>query len=259
MRLLTVPAIMAAISLTALPNRIGWAEPRAVTVWAAGSLKEALLDVAARYAKATGAAANFKFGLSADLARQIETKGGAQIFISTAKPLVDSLASKGHVEKDSIVSPVGNGLVLIAPASSSIAPDLSTIINLPSLLGAGEKLSTGDPAYVALGIYAMEALTKLGEWPALESRLLRADSVQAALELVETDAAPLGIVFSTTAASSNKVKVLAHFPRGTYTPIRYTFAMVRGEGKEEVRKLFAYLIGPEALAIYATYGFIIEN
>jgi molybdate transport system substrate-binding protein len=252
-RLVGVSALLicAAVACDALP-----AESQAVTVFAAGSLKDALQEAAASYKGASGAAAKFSFGLSADLARQIENKALAQIFVSATKQLVDNLARKGRIEEGSVVSPIGNGLVLIAPITSQLDESGSSISDLSRLLGPNGRLATGDPAFVALGIYAMEALTKLGQWRALEGRLARAQNVQAALELVENGAAPLGIVFSTTAASSSKVKVLAHFPRGSYTPVRYTFAIVKGENGPKVRQLFNYLIGPEALSIYAKYGFI---
>jgi molybdate transport system substrate-binding protein len=132
-------------------------------------------------------------------------------------------------------------------------------INLTQLLGPNGSLAVGDPDYTPIGIYAMASLSKLGLWNAVAPRLLRAPTAGAAVELVETGQAPLGIVFSTSAAASKKVKVLGRFPRNASVRLRYTFAIVKENDGPETRKLFRFLTGAEALQIYSNFGFISDG
>ena len=70
-----------------------------------------------------------------------------------------------------------------------------------ALLGADGRIATGDPAHVPVGIYAEQALKKLGQWGTLATRLAPTEDVRAALLLVERGEAPAGIVYATDAGS----------------------------------------------------------
>ena len=63
-----------------------------------------------------------------------------------------------------------------------------------------------------VGIYAEQALKKLGMWDAVSPRLARADDVRSALLLVERGEAPAGIVYATDAAVSKAVMIAGAFP-----------------------------------------------
>jgi molybdate transport system substrate-binding protein len=242
---------------SALRPGAGWAaEATEINVYVAGSLAEALQAVLRQYQRDPASKIKLIAGLSADFAKQIESGAPANIFISSSTPIVDGLVARGHVDRNAVASPIGNGLLLIAPANSPLTEvTISPNTDFLSMLGPQGTLATGDPDYVTLGVYALQALSKLGKWSALQSRLARATDVQAALELVESGRAPLGITFSTAAAASKKVKVLGRFPSNTFTPIRYTFAIVKARDGPETRKLFNFMTGPIALRVYSGYGF----
>lgn len=69
-------------------------------------------------------------------------------------------------------------------------------------------LAVGDPEHVPAGIYAKEALQKLGAWDTLSPKLAPAEDVRGALALVERNEAPLGIVYGSDAVASKGVKWL---------------------------------------------------
>lgn len=79
--------------------------------------------------------------------------------------------------------------------------------NWTSLLNGG-RLAVGDPEHVPAGIYAKEALQKLGAWDTLSPKLAPAEDVRGALALVERNEAPLGIVYGSDAVASKGVKWL---------------------------------------------------
>jgi molybdate transport system substrate-binding protein len=73
------------------------------------------------------------------------------------------------------------------------------------MLGSNGRVATGDPAHVPIGIYASQALKKLGVLDGTAPRLARTDDVRAALLLVERGEAPAAIVYATDAAASKGV------------------------------------------------------
>ena len=56
-----------------------------------------------------------------------------------------------------------------------------------------------DVEAVPAGKYGKAALEKLGVWASVEGKVAQAENVRAALELVSTGEAPLGIVYQTDA------------------------------------------------------------
>ena len=119
-------------------------------------------------------------------------------------------------------------------------------------------IATGDPAHVPVGIYAEQALRKLGQWDAVAPRLARTDDVRSALLLVERGEASAGIVYATDAAVSKAVMVAGTFPAGSHDPVSYPFAVTKSGDTAEARALMTFLQGPKARAIFVTRGFKVE-
>ncbi len=221
-RVLALIAVFGLAGLSPQPR----AEP--VTVFAAASLTNALQDIGEAYTAKTGKRLRFSFASSSVLAKQIEAGAPAHIFVSADEAWMDYLQERNAIATGTRVSPIGNRLVLVAPADSPLTPAaLSRGFDLAGLLGPNGRLAVGDPAHVPAGIYAKDAMTALGLWQGVESRLARADNVRAALALVETGEAPLGVVYATDAAASRKIKVVAAFPAGSHKPVTYPFAIVQ--------------------------------
>ncbi|MFZ4409845.1 MAG: molybdate ABC transporter substrate-binding protein [Paracraurococcus sp.] len=197
------------------------------------------------------------FAASSALARQIEQGAPADLFLSADEPWMDYLAQRGLIVPETRTSPLGNALVLVAPAESPLAPlALGPGTDLAALLGPQGRLATGDPAHVPVGLYARAALESFGQWAALAPRLARAENVRAALLLVARGEAPLGIVYLTDARASRGVKVLGSFPPGSHPPVTYPFAVTRrAAGRAEARALLAFLAGPGAAETWRRFGF----
>ena len=123
-----------------------------------------------------------------------------------------------------------------------------------------ETWLTMNTGFVQMTIKTLEmqkaALESLGQWAAIAPRLARAESVRAALLLVERGEAPLGIVYRTDAQVTAGVKLLGSFPPGSHPPITYPFAVTRrAAGRAEARALLAWLAGPGAAGTWRRFGF----
>ena len=227
--------LLAAAAAAPRPAR---AQPAPLTVFAAASLQDGLraLEPAWR-ANPARPPLRLSFAASSALARQIEQGAPADLFASADEPWMDYLQQRNLVLPDSRTSPLGNRLVLIAPADQPGEVALTPGVDLLARLGAQGRLATGDPASVPVGKYAQAALTTLGVWNATAPRIARAESVRAALLLVERGEAPLGIVYATDAAASKGVWVLGTFPEDTHPPISYPFALTRRGDRPEAQAL----------------------
>lgn len=227
-----------------------------VTVFAAASLTDAMEAIGKGFEQETGNRIRFSFAASSTLARQIEAGAPADIYASADDRWMDYLDACGLIEPGSRTSPIGNRLVLIAPASAAAAKiEITSSMNLPGLLGKDGWLAVGDPDHVPAGLYARQSLQRLNLWTSAHNRLARADNVRAALALVARGEAALGIVYATDARISSNVEVLGAFPESSHVPIRYPFAIIRGRHSADVDAFFRYITGPKALAVFAGFGF----
>lgn len=226
-----------------------------VTVFAAASLTDALGDIGKAYQARTGKSVTFSFAASSALARQIEASGGADIFISADTDWMDYLDRKGLIAPKTRSNLLGNRLVLIAPAGSTIALKVAPHFDLSGAL-AGGRLAIADPDSVPAGKYARAALTALGVWSTVADHLALAENVRVALAYVARGEAPLGVVYTTDALSEKRVKIVGTFPANSHPAIVYPAALVQ-DARPEARSFLVFLGGPQARAIFEKDGFTV--
>jgi molybdate transport system substrate-binding protein len=234
------------------------ARAQELTVFAAASLTDAMKDVSAQWAKDVHQPLRLSFGASSTMARQIEQGAPANLFASADEKWMDYLADKKLIAADTRRELLGNDLVLVVPADKPQHVTVGPGFDLLGLLGPNGRIATGDPAHVPVGLYAEQALKKLGLWDAVQPRLARTDDVRAALLLVERGEAPAGIVYATDAAVSKGVMVAGVFPANSHDPVSYPFAVVKSGDTPEARALMTFLAGPDARAIFDKRGFKVE-
>jgi molybdate transport system substrate-binding protein len=239
-----------------LAPQIASAQERTLTVFAAASMKNALDDVNAAYAKATGVKVVSSYAASSALAKQIEGGAPADVFVSADLKWMDYLQDKRAIRDGTRLNLLGNKLVLIAPKDSKIGNvTIGQGLNLAKLAGDG-RIATGDVKAVPVGLYAKAALEKLGAWAAAEPKFAMTDNVRAALLLVSRGEAALGIVYGTDAKVEPGVKIVGAFPEGSHPPIVYPVAATT-TAKPDIAGYLAFLRGKEAREIFETYGFTV--
>jgi molybdate transport system substrate-binding protein len=225
----------------------------AVRVFAAASLTNALDAIGAQWQRAGNPPPSLACGASSALAKQVEAGAPADVFASADLAWMDYLEARGRIDGASRVDLLGNTLVLIVPRGRPFAVEMKAGFDLGHAFAG--RLCTGEPGVVPAGTYARQALESLGWWSALSGRIVGTEDVRTALAFVERGECPLGIVYATDAAISEKVEVLARFPEETHQRIVYPFALVRG-ARPEARAFLEYLESPEAAATFTRYGFV---
>ncbi len=228
-----------------------------VTVFAAASLTNAITDLGNLFSAKGAGNMTASFAASSTLAKQIENGAPVNVFISADEAWMNYLSEKRLVVADSRFDLLRNKLVLVAPLDSNIKLDVRAGFQLAKVLADG-RLATGDPDHVPVGKYARKALENLGIWAGIEGKLARGDNARAALALVERGECPMGIVYSTDAAISKKVKIVGVFPEDSYPPITYPAALVLGKDSDAARRFLNFLKTPEAKAVFEKYGFVVR-
>jgi molybdate transport system substrate-binding protein len=228
-----------------------------MVVFAAASLKNALDEIAATWAKdAAKPAPRISYAASSALARQMEQGAPADLFISADLDWMDYAAGKNLIRPDSRFNLLGNKIVLIAPRDSRTTTLALTGGELAKAL-AGGKLSMGNVDAVPAGKYGKAALEKLGAWTSVKDSIAQAENVRAALVLVARGEAPLGIVYSTDAAAEPGVKVVATFPADSHPPITYPAALARESKNADAKNFLDFLRSAKARAVFEKQGFTV--
>jgi molybdate transport system substrate-binding protein len=144
--------------------------------------------------------------------------------------------------------------VLIAPKNSKADATIGPNFALAEIVGDG-RLAMADVKAVPAGRYGKTALEALGVWAAVAGRVVQTENVRAALKLVATGEASLGIVYRTDANAEPGVKVLGTFPENADEPIVYPAALAASSTNPEAAELLQYLQSARAKPIFEKHGF----
>jgi molybdate transport system substrate-binding protein len=248
----TTLAALLWLAAATVPMRAGAEE---LLVFAAASLKPALDEIVATPEARSIEAIRASYAASSQLEHQIEAGAPASLFISADPDWMDAAAASGKIVSESRIDLLGNALVLIAPKDSALALEIAPKLDLAGALGKDGRIALGEPNSVPAGKYAKASLISLGVWDSVQSRIVSADNVRAALNFVAKREVPLGIVYRSDAVSEQAVRIVGTFPDSSHAPIVYPAAIVAGHDTPAARKLLALLHAPAAQAIFTRYGF----
>ncbi|KQY54897.1 molybdate ABC transporter substrate-binding protein [Lysobacter sp. Root494] len=246
--------LLLALLLCGSPQAAGRVAETPARVFAAASLTNALEEIATQWQRAGHPRPVLAFGASSTLAKQIEAGAPADLFASADRKWMDYLDARNRIDRNSRVEMLGNTLVLIAPKGHRFDAKMQAGFRIADAFKG--KLCTGEPDVVPVGIYAKQALEKLGWWQSLQPRIVGADDVRTALAFVERGECGAGIVYASDARISRKVEVLAAFPAHTHAPIVYPFALVKN-ARPEAAAFLNHLHTPQAAAVFRRHGFTV--
>jgi molybdate transport system substrate-binding protein len=225
-----------------------------LVVFAAASMKGSLEKVAGAFEKSAGTKVTISYASSSQLAKQIEAAAPADVFISADTKWMGYLVDKGAVKKEAAINFLGNRLVLVAAKDSTLSVKIAKDFPLAETLG-DDRIAMGEPKSVPAGKYGQQALEFYGVWKAVQPKVAGADNVRAALKLVSSGEAPLGIVYETDAKADPDVKVIDVFGEDSHSPIIYPVAPVDASAHPAKDEFVKFLFGPEAATIFKDAGF----
>ena len=134
-----------AVAVAAFPPLVARAQAKALVVFAAASLKNALDEIATAWAKDTSQPMpRISYAASSALAKQIEQGAPADVFVSADTDWMDYAIKQKTINEPTRVNLLGNSIVLIAPKDSKIDNvAIGPGFDLAKLAGDG-RIATGD-------------------------------------------------------------------------------------------------------------------
>jgi molybdate transport system substrate-binding protein len=228
-----------------------------VVVFAAASLKDALDAVNKACEAKVGESATISYAASSALAKQIEGGAPADVFVSADLDWMKYLSDRKLTKPETEVKLLGNQIVLVAPTDSKVKKTkIGKGFDLAKLVGDG-KLAMADVKAVPAGKYGKASLESLGVWSSVEGKVAQAENVRAALKLVSTGEAALGIVYATDAHAEKGVKVVGTFPEDSHPPIIYPIAQTADSKDKDTTAFLKCVQSAKAAKLFKEQGFTV--
>lgn len=250
------PSGLAALGLAialviAGPTRPGLADD--ITVAVAANFTAPAKEIAAAFAAATGHQATLSFGSTGQFFAQIGQGAPFDVFLAADQARPTAAEDQGLAVAGSRFTYAIGTLVLW-----SRSPDLVTG---PDSLSSATfaKLALANPATAPYGAAAVQVLTALGIHEAVAPRLVQGNSIAQTFQFVDTGNADLGFVAGSQLVGVETGSRWVVDPT-LYDPIRQDAVLLTpAADKPAARAFLAYLQGPEARAIIASYGYALAD
>jgi molybdate transport system substrate-binding protein len=241
-----------------LPVRDGDAAAKGTVIAAAASLRFALEDILADYARTRPDAAPVRvsYGATGTLVRQIESGAPFAIFLAADDESPQRIAAAKRSAGPPVVFAVGRLSIVVGPGSP-VAAD-ADLKDVRRALDDGrlKRFAIANPELAPYGRAAREALQKAGLLDRLGSRLVVGENVGQAAQFVASGAAQAGLVAQSLAIAGTTGARLkaARVPDDWYQPIRQSMVLLAG-ADAEARHLFAHLQSTRVRAMLTRHGF----
>ena len=230
----------------------GSAEAAKTHVAVAANFTEPAREIAARFREKTGHEAVLIFGASGAFFTQITHDAPFEVFLSADEERPRLAVEKGFAVPDSRFTYAIGKLVLWSRVLD-VADGKATLS-----AGKFSKLAIANPNSAPYGAAAVESMTALGVFDALQRKLVRGNSISQAFQFIDTRNAELGFValaqlHGVTAGTQWLV------PENLHSPIRQDAVLLKRGANDEASKAFlAFLKEPEVRTIIESFGYSIE-
>ncbi len=222
--------------------------PRQLIVASASDMTNALPELAKDFETRSGIKVVPSYGPSGALAQQIANGAPFDVFLSADRRFVLQLSENGHIAKDlRAIYAVGH-LVLYAPKLH--------LDSIGALRGKDvQRFSIANPELAPYGRAAKQALERSGVWNSARSKVVIAENIRQALQMVET-----GNVDATLTSRSLLLNesgaTLLDVPENLYDQIQQEAGVVsRAQANPDARAFLNYLSSADGKRILQKYGF----
>lgn len=230
----------------------GEKDSNSLLFFAAASTADVVREITDRFEAETQIPVDINLAASSTLAQQILAGARADLFLSANTRWVNELKNRGLIGKSSNL--FRNSLVVIVPDKQSVS--IQTIQDLTN--NKISRISIADPEGVPAGIYAKQALSNLGLWNLLESKMVLGLDVRQVLFFVEQGEVQAGIVYKTDAAISKEVTSVLELNSNLSEPIWYPLVLMKFS-KKRAEQFFEHIVSADSLRAFDKYGFSINR
>lgn len=233
----------ALLTATALP-----ALGETVTVAVAANFTAVSEELAAMFAAESGHEVVLSFGATGQLYTQITQAAPFGVFLAadTARP--EKAIAEGFGVAGSFFVYAEGQLALYGPGR-----DMSDGVS--ALGGAFSKLAVADPDAAPYGKAAVEVLSALGLYEALEPRIVWGENISQTLQFVESGNAELGFVAASQVLGKSETWLV---PGDLHTPISQGAVLLKeGEYNPAAVAFLEFLRSADAVAVIEAAGYAV--
>ena len=249
--------LLVLLALAALPQpRHITAQGRGtLTIAAASDLQTALPQIVDGFERTSGAKATVTFGSSGNFFAQIQNGAPFDVFLSADADYPRRLAEAREMDEGSLYEYAAGGLVLWTRNDSKI----NIAQGLTVVRGAQvRRIAIANPAVAPYGRAAVSALRSAGLIDAVEKKLVYAETVALAAQLVQSGNADVALIGHAVALGA-ALRATGHFvdvPASMHPRIAQVAGIVSASrNKENARAFIDYLKSPAATAVLQSFGF----
>ena len=239
----------------------GSPKPVELTIYAAASLRDALVQIVSTYEAATGVELTVSTGSSAALEAQIEQGAPADVFLSADAANAQKVVDAGLAEGEPVPFAT-NGLVVVVPAANPAAIQSPADLATPGV----KIIAAGDD--VPISRYVAELLANLASEPGYPADFAAAyganvvskeEDVRAVVSKIEIGEGDAAIVYATEATTSADVATIS-VPETADVTATYAGVVIGASANGAAAAQFLdWLAGPDGRAILADFGFFPER
>lgn len=224
-----------------------------VSIAVAANFTAPMQRIAAQFEKDTGHKAVLSFASTGRLYAQIKNGAPFDILLAADDKTPARLIEEGHAVAGSRFTYAIGKLVLWSKDSNRVDADGQVLRS-----AAFDRIAVAEPKLAPYGAAAVEVMSRLGVWEALQPKAVYGESIAQTYQFVASRNAQLGFVAMAQVYADGRISEGSAWvvPSNLYTPIRQDAVLLRRAGNNSAAKaLMDYLRTDQALAIIRAFGY----
>ena len=215
----------------------------------AANFTEPVKEIGVLFEAKTGHKAVFSFGATGQFYAQIKQDAPFAVFLAADDATPKKAAEEGLAVADTRFTYAIGRLALWSRNPATVTGE-NTLKQ-----AAFAKIAIANPAVAPYGAAAVQVMTKLGLYDALQPKIVQGATIAQAFQFAETGNAEVGFVaLSQVIAKGEGSRWIV--PETLHAPIRQDAVLLnKGAGDDAAKAFLAFLKGPEAAAVIARYGY----
>ncbi len=220
-----------------------------VPIAVAANFTDAANEIGRAFEAKTGNKAVFSFGATGALYTQITQGAPFQVFLSADQATAKKAIDEGNgVAGSQFTYAVGK--IVLYSKNAALVKGADTLKT-----ATFQKVAIANPPAAPYGAAAVEAMTKMGVYAAVQPKLVLGDTITQTYQFIDAGNAELGFV-----ALSQVINVQGGsrwlVDDALYTPIRQDVVITKAGANAAAAKAFVdFLKTPEAIAIIEKFGY----
>ncbi len=243
-----------ALAAAAVAGLAGLCQAADVSVAVAANFSAPMREIAAAFEQASGHRVQMSSGSTAKLYAQISNGAPFQLLLAADAATPARLERDGAAVAGSRFTYAIGKLVLWS-RNAALVDAAGAVLNDPSRI---ERLAIANPKLAPYGAAALQVLQALGLEQQFAAKIVQGENIGQAFQFVATGNAPLGFVALSQVMQGGRIGAGSSWivPQQLYAPIAQDALLLNaGAQAPAARELLAFLQGPQARTIIASFGY----